>query len=106
MQTNPFREFVEEEIWPGPERNSDEELLDHARATGNTAYHPMGTCRMGPVERLDSVVDEQLRVHGVKDLRVADASVMPTILSANLNAGTLMIGEKAADMLIKTSKSI
>ena len=106
VKSEPFRKFVEEEIWPGPERNSDEELLDHARATGNTAYHPMGTCRMGPVERPDSVVDEQLRVHGVKDLRVADASVMPTILSANLNAGALMIGEKAADMLIMNSESI
>ena len=61
---------------------------------------PMGTCRMGPKEKTDSVVDHQLRVHGVGNLRVADASVMPMIPSANLNASTLMIGEKAADMII------
>jgi len=105
-KSEPFKNFVEREIWPGPECNTDEELLDHARATGNTAYHPMGTCRMGPIDRFDSVVDEQLRVYGINDLRVADSSVMPMILSANLNAGALMIGEKAADMLIMNAKSI
>ena len=60
---------------------------------------------MGPSERRDSVVDDNLRVHGIRDLRVADASIMPKILSANLNAGSLMIGEKAADMLIWASKN-
>ena len=82
------------------ERQSDEELLDHARRTGNTAYHPMGTCRMGPAGHSDTVVDDDLRVHGIEGLRVADASIMPMIPSANLNASTLMIGEKAADMII------
>ena len=58
----------------------------------------MGTCRMGPAAQADTVVGDDLRVHGVAGLRIADASIMPMILSANLNAGTLMIGEKAADM--------
>ena len=100
MATAPFVTHVAEEIWPGGEKISDEDLLTHARETGNTAYHPMGTCRMGPADRIDSVVDDQLCVHGIEGLRIADASIMPTILSANLNAGALMIGEKAADMLI------
>lgn len=99
----PFSPYVAEEIWPGPDRQSDEAMLDHAQRTGNTAYHPMGTCRMGLASERDSVVDESLRVHGVDRLRVADASIMPTILSANLNAGALMIGEKAADMLLAAS---
>jgi len=100
LGSEPFSPYVAEEIWPGPDRHSDEAMLDHARCTGNTAYHPMGTCRMGPASERDSVVDDSLRVHGIDRLRVADASIMPTILSANLNAGALMIGEKAADMLL------
>jgi choline dehydrogenase len=100
LQSGPFAPWVEEELWPGAARQSDEDLLEHARRTGNTAYHPMGTCRMGPASRSDSVVDDALRVHGVRALRVADASIMPMILSANLNAGALMIGEKAADLLL------
>jgi len=102
LQSEPFKPYVAEERWPGAERQSDEELLDHARRTGNTAYHPMGTCRMGPAGRPDSVVDDKLRVHGIAALRVADASIMPMIPSANLNASALMIGEKAADLLVAT----
>jgi len=104
LNSTPFSPYVAEEIWPGAERQSDEALLDHARRTGNTAYHPMGTCCMGPASQRKSVVDSSLRVHGVDRLRVADASIMPTILSANLNAGALMIGEKAADMLVAAAK--
>lgn len=100
LHSDPFKSFVADEIWPGVDRQSDEDLLDHARRTGNTAYHPMGTCRMGPADRRDSVVDDSLRVHGVEGLRVADASIMPMIPSANLNASALMIGEKAAEMIV------
>ena len=99
FESDPFRPYVAEELWPGANRQNDEELLDHARRTGNTAYHPMGTCRMGPATQEDAVVGDDLRVHGIEGLRIADASIMPMILSANLNAGTLMIGEKAADMV-------
>lgn len=100
MNSKPFSPYVAEETWPGISRQSDEELLQHARETGNTAYHPMGTCRMGPAEQTNTVVDDQLRVHGIEGLRVADASIMPMMPTANLNAGTLMIGEKASDMIL------
>ncbi len=100
LQSDPFRPYMEKEHWPGADKQSDEELLDHARQTGNTAYHPMGSCRMGPADQTNTVVDDQLRVHGIDGLRVADASIMPMMPSANLNAGALMIGEKAADMIL------
>jgi len=104
LNSKAFRPYMAEEIWPGNEKQTDAELLDHAQRTGNTAYHPMGTCRMGPVNRPDSVVDDCLRVHGVRNLRVADASIMPMIPSANLNASALMIGEKAADLILKDAE--
>lgn len=100
FQSKPFSPYVAEELWPGDARQSDDELLEHARQTGNTAYHPMGTCRMGLVDQMNTVVDDQLKVHGIDGLRVADASIMPMMPSANLNAGSLMIGEKASDMIL------
>ncbi len=96
----PFSGYVEEELWPGRDCDTDEALLEHAMQTGNTAYHPVGTCRMGPATDSTSVVDQYLRVHGVAGLRVADASIMPMIPSANVNAASLMIGERAADFLM------
>jgi choline dehydrogenase len=100
MQSPPFARYVETELWPGTAAQSDEDLLEHARQTGNTTYHPMGSCRVGPAERPDAVVDSQLRVHGVQGLRVADTSIMPTMPAANTNAAALMIGEKAADLIL------
>jgi choline dehydrogenase len=88
--------FIVEETRPGP--CDDAALLAYARETGQTAWHTVGTCRMGPPA--DSVVDPRLRVHGVERLRVADASVMPTIASSNTNAPAMMIGEKAAAMIL------
>ena len=79
---------------------SDSELLQFARAYGGTAWHPAGTCRMGPPTAPDSVVDSELRVIGVQGLRVADASIMPMITSGNTGAPTMMIAEKAADMIL------
>ena len=99
MRSRPFAPFVEREVNPGPGLRSEEELMEFARTTGTTTFHPVGTCRMGPEPQNNTVVDEQLRVHGVERLRVADASIMPTITSANTNAATLMIGEKAADLI-------
>ena len=76
---------------------TDEEILEKARELGATIFHPACTCRMGQDEM--SVVDDQLRVHGVEGLRVADASVMPALISGNTNAPAIMIGEKAADLI-------
>jgi len=97
IATPQMQHFVESEFQPGPAVASDAELLDYARQRGGTVYHPTSTCKMG-VDPL-AVVDPQLRVHGIEGLRVADASIMPTVVSGNTNAATIMIGEKAADLL-------
>ena len=78
---------------------SDDELLGAAKQRGTTTFHPSGTCRMGPATDPLAVVDDQLRVHGLEGLRVIDASIMPTMLSANLNAATLMLADKASDLI-------
>jgi choline dehydrogenase len=81
-----------------PEKyDTDEDLLAHVRAKTETCYHPVGTCKMGHDDM--AVVDDQLRVHGVTGLRVADASIMPQIVAGNTNAPTIMIAEKAADLI-------
>jgi choline dehydrogenase len=98
----PFRDLWDTEVSPGPGISSDAELLDYARRTGGTVFHASGTCRMGTDE--GAVVDPQLRVRGVEGLRVIDASVMPTVTSANTNAAALMIGEKGAD-LVRSSQA-
>jgi choline dehydrogenase len=87
------------EFLPGEACQNDEELADAATRIGTTIFHPVGTCRMGPASDPMAVVDHRLRVHGVPGLRIADASVMPTITSGNTNAPTLMIAEKAAAMM-------
>ena len=92
-----FRDLVAGEVLPGPERQTDDELLDFARSTGGTVFHPIGTCRMGSDER--AVVDPQLRVRGVVGLRVIDASIMPDMISCNTNAASIMIGEKGAALV-------
>ncbi len=91
--------FVERETLPGSAVQSDDELLDYAYANGSTTYHLIGTARMGPKTDPTAVVDDQLLVHGLQGLRVVDASVMPSMPSANTYATTLMIAEKASDMI-------
>jgi choline dehydrogenase len=88
-----------QEFLPGAHCVSDAELLDAAGNIGTTIFHPVGTCRMGRHDDDAAVVDAQLRVRGIAGLRVADASVMPTITSGNTNAPTMMIAEKAAALL-------
>jgi len=94
-----LKPFIKRETRPGPEVTSVDELMDYVRRTGQTAWHAIGTCRMGVDPQ--AVTDPQLRVRGVKSLRVADISVMPSIVSPNTNAPAFLIGEKAADMISK-----
>jgi len=99
MHTPEVERYVDAETLPGTQVQTDDELLDYARRYGSTAYHLMGTCRMGPATDPTAVVDDQLRVHGLEGLRVADASIMPSMPSANTYSSTMMIAEKASDMI-------
>ncbi|MCH9673276.1 MAG: GMC family oxidoreductase N-terminal domain-containing protein [Gammaproteobacteria bacterium] len=98
MSTAPMADITGEELAPGPAVRTDEELLEWVRNNGETTYHPVGTCKMGSDPM--AVVDDQLRVHGIQGLRVADASIMPTLTSGNTNAPSIMIGEKCAAMIL------
>ena len=91
--------YLEAETSPGKHVASDTDILAYARERGTTVFHAMGTCQMGPGSRESSVVDEELKVHGLQALRIVDASIMPTMPSANTNASTLMIAEKACDLI-------
>jgi choline dehydrogenase len=93
----PLSEYVEAEVWPGEDAQSDAEIAEHVRERCHTVYHPVGTCKMGDDEA--AVVDDRLRVRGVEGLRVADASVMPTLVGGNTNAPTIAIAERAADLI-------
>lgn len=99
MKAKALARFSPEEWKPGPERQSDAELLDAARDLGTTIFHPVGTCKMGADPA--AVVDDRLMVHGCKGLRVIDASIMPLITSGNTNAPTVMIAEKGAQFIIE-----
>jgi choline dehydrogenase len=89
------------EIAPGKDVQSDDEWLDWMRSSAETAFHPVGTCKMGQDPM--AVVDEQLRVRGIEGLRVADGSIMPTLISGNTNGPCIMIGEKAAEMILQAA---
>jgi choline dehydrogenase-like flavoprotein len=104
LATSEFSQYRSREIGPGPEAQSDEEILAFIRKRSETIYHPIGTCKMGKVEDSDTVVDSQLRVKGIKGLRVVDASVMPSLISGNTNAPTIMIAERAADIIKREYK--
>jgi choline dehydrogenase len=99
LATPQLTPFLEAETLPGPQAQSDDELLAFAKANGSTTYHLIGTAKMGPATDPMAVVDDQLRVHGLEALRVVDASVMPSMPSANTYATTLAIAEKAADLI-------
>jgi choline dehydrogenase len=100
----PLGDIIGEELLPGPKVQTDKEILEFIRNTGGTTFHFAGTCKMGndPL----AVVDERLRVHGLKGLRVADASIMPIIVSGNTSIPCMMIGEKCADMVLADARSL
>ncbi|NPU09436.1 choline dehydrogenase [Bradyrhizobium sp. 83002] len=100
LASAPLAPYYAYEDFPGPKVNSDDEFLAAAIQRATTTFHPGCTCRMGPADSTWATVDDQLRVHGLQGLRVADASIMPRMISANLNAATLMIGDKAADLIL------
>ena len=91
------------ELAPGAELTKDDEILSWIKDVGETTYHPVGTCKMGTDDM--AVVDPQLRVRGIQGLRVADASIMPTLTSGNTNAPSIMIGEKASDLVLRAQHS-
>ena len=102
-ETEALKPLIAEELEPGPDVTTDEGFLDHARNRGGTIFHPTSTCMMGPDSNLKTVVDSDLRVHGLRGLRVADASIMPTLVSGNTNAACIMIGEKLAHTLRRSA---
>jgi choline dehydrogenase len=99
LKSKPLEPYYVREDFPGPQIETDDEMLAAAKERGTTTFHPMGTCRMGPENDPTSVVDDELRVRGLEGLRVADASIMPMMLSANINAATMMIADKASDFI-------
>ena len=98
MATPPLKDMTGEEIAPGAHLRTDDEILEWVRKNAETTYHPVGTCKMGNDPM--AVVDSELRVHGIRGLRVADASIMPTLTSGNTNAPCIMIGEKCSQMVL------
>jgi choline dehydrogenase len=103
MVQPPMQRYIAEERAPGPQVTSDADLLAFARAAGTTVFHPTSTCRMGGDAK--AVVDERLRVRGIGNLRVVDASIMPTVVSGNTNAAVVMIAEKGADMILQDASA-
>ncbi|MBK3659971.1 GMC family oxidoreductase N-terminal domain-containing protein [Bradyrhizobium diazoefficiens] len=99
LKSAPLSPYYAYEDFPGPNINTDDEFLAAATERGTTTFHPGCTCRMGPADSSWAVVDDQLRVHGLEGLRVIDASVMPRMISANLNASTMMIADRASDLI-------
>jgi choline dehydrogenase-like flavoprotein len=97
LSQEPLKPFIKAERLPGPDVKSDDEYFDFICEHSKTSHHAAGTCRMGVDP--DAVLDPQLRFNGIEALRVADASIMPTVISSNTNAAAIMIGEKAADMI-------
>ncbi|MDA7444590.1 choline dehydrogenase [Candidatus Pelagibacter ubique] len=100
LESETFKKFSPEEYRPGIHLSGDEDILKAAADYAQTIFHPVGTCKMGQDDM--AVVDDQLKVHGIKNLRVIDASIMPNITSGNTNAPTIMIAEKGADMILSS----
>ena len=100
-----MKPYVAAEHAPGADAVEDEAILDFIRQQATTIFHPVGTCQMGPAEQPEAVVDPRLRLHGMEGLRVVDASIMPIVPSGNTNAPAIMVGEKAADMILEDTRA-
>jgi choline dehydrogenase-like flavoprotein len=98
-KAEPLAGWLKREVCPGPEILGDAELSEYARKVAHTVYHPAGTCRMGSADDRQAVVDPELRIRGLDGIRVADASVFPTMPAVNPMIGVLMVGERAVDLL-------
>ena len=98
-KTPALRKVIKQEITPGPDINSDDELIDDIRQRSSTVFHPTSTCMMGP-DSTKAVVNAECKVYGVRQLRVVDASIFPAVTSGNTNAPTIMVAEKAADLIL------
>jgi choline dehydrogenase len=103
VEAAPLAWLEAKEFGPGRQAQTDDELIDYVTRMAETAYHPVGTCKMGTDTDPMAVVDDRLRVRGIEGLRVADASIMPTLTSGNTNAPSIMIGEKCATMVLETA---
>jgi choline dehydrogenase len=103
--TGALSPYIKCEYRPGPAVESDADLLEFARNTGGTIFHPSGTCKMGDAGDRQAVVDSELRVHGVDGVRVVDCSIMPTLTSGNTNVPVIMIAEKAADLILRDANA-
>jgi choline dehydrogenase len=101
VNTSAMAAIAGDEFSPGKDVDTDDQILTWIRNNSQTAYHPIGTCRMG--QGPNSVVDEKLKVHGIEGLRIADASIFPTMPSGNTNAPSIMVGEKAAELIRKAA---
>jgi len=106
LQSEALQPFVDLETFPGTQVQSDDELLAFAREYGVSSYHLVGSCKMGPSSDPMAVVNHELKVHGIHSLRVADASIMPTMTSSNTYAPTMMIAEKAAAMILDSTLNV
>jgi choline dehydrogenase-like flavoprotein len=96
----PLAPLIAQELAPGPDCNDDASLERYIRSAVTTSYHPAGTCRMGRAQEPDAVVDARLRVHGIANLRVVDASVFPEPIGGNINAPVIALAERAADLIL------
>lgn len=101
----PLANWLTREVCPGPDVTSDEELSEYARKCAHTVYHPAGTCRMGATDDEQAVVGPDLTIRGLSGIRIADASVFPTMPAVNPMIGVLMVGEKCAELLAASARS-